>query len=80
MPINKVSGAIDPKAILTKERINKLVEKVKLEILEEIASKEKIELETLTGEYMKGGSESEDIKVEPPKKSTKIKFGDGIKG
>ena len=78
MPINKVSGAIDPKAILTKERINKLVEKVKLEILEEIASKEKIELETLTGEYMKGGSE--DIKVEPPKKSTKIKFGDGIKG
>ena len=80
MPIMKVSEAIDPKAILTKERIVKLVKKVKEEILQEILESDKtltIDFETLESEYIK--SSSDDIKVEPPKKTTKIKFGESVK-
>jgi len=72
MPVLEVKGTIEPKILLTKERINKLVDKVELQILKEISESEKLEIEELVKEFIKG--DTVEVKIEAPKKGIRIKF------
>ncbi len=72
MPIKEVKDTIEPKHLLTKERMIKLIDKVELQILKEISEKEKLNLDDLIKEFLK--EETKDYKIEPPKKGTRIKF------